>query len=57
MKAYIFHLQHGELTLRLEDVTLQLGLPINGEPVVGVSSGDLILLCEQLLGLVPPKVC
>ncbi|KAG5036408.1 Protein MAIN-LIKE 2 [Glycine max] len=47
-----FHLTVGELTITLEDVSLLLGLAIDGEPVIGPisapSSG-----CEKLLGRVP----
>jgi len=35
-------------------VTLQLGLPIDGEPVTGISNGDLVPLCQHLLGSIPP---
>jgi len=37
-----------------EDVALQLGLPIDGEAVRGVTSGDLVSLCEELMGFLPP---
>ncbi|MBA0683517.1 hypothetical protein Goari_025172 [Gossypium aridum] len=46
----------GECTITLEDVSLQLGLPINGEVVTGpVLSVDWSATCEQLLGKVPNK--
>ncbi|XP_027905255.1 protein MAIN-LIKE 1-like isoform X2 [Vigna unguiculata] len=53
-ETHTFHLPHGESTVTLEDVALQFGLPIDGEPVTGVSSGNLVPLCETLLGSIPP---
>jgi len=40
----------------LEDVAVQLDLPIDGEPITSVSSGDLVSLCDNLLGFVPPEM-
>ncbi|MFQ6635864.1 hypothetical protein Gotur_010763 [Gossypium turneri] len=38
-------------TVTLKDIALQLGLPINGSPVTGVTSfTDLTAPCYQLLG-------
>ncbi|XP_014499489.1 serine/threonine-protein phosphatase 7 long form homolog [Vigna radiata var. radiata] len=42
-------------TVTLEDVALQLGLPIEGNAVTSISSGPLTLFCQQLLGHVPPE--
>ena len=39
----------------MEDVAVQLGLPIDGEPITSVSSDDLVPLCGDLLGSVPSK--
>jgi len=39
--------------ITLEDVALQLGLPIDGEAVKSVTFGDLFSLCEELLGFLP----
>ncbi|XP_016704223.1 protein MAIN-LIKE 2-like [Gossypium hirsutum] len=50
-ETHTFHFPCGECTTTLEDVTLQLGLPIDGSPVTGVSAfTDLAALCYQLLG-------
>ncbi|XP_040956148.1 protein MAINTENANCE OF MERISTEMS-like [Gossypium hirsutum] len=50
-ETHTFHFPCGECTVTLEDVTLQLGLPINESPVMGVSSfTDPAALCYQLLG-------
>lgn len=48
-----FHLPVGEITITLEDVALLLGLAIDGEPVIGVTSSTPSLLCAKLLGRVP----
>ncbi|RYQ79333.1 hypothetical protein Ahy_Scaffold6g108059 [Arachis hypogaea] len=45
-ETYTFHLPWGECTVILEDVAMQLGLPIDGEP-------DIWQWCEELLGEVP----
>jgi len=36
-------------------MVVQLGLPIDGEPITGVSSGDLVSLSDNLLSVVPPE--
>ncbi|XP_014500510.1 protein MAIN-LIKE 1-like [Vigna radiata var. radiata] len=55
IETHTFHFPLGESTITLEDVALQLGLPIEGNVVTGISSGPLHLFCEQLLGHVPPE--
>ncbi|XP_052486346.1 serine/threonine-protein phosphatase 7 long form homolog [Gossypium raimondii] len=48
---HTFHFPCGECTVTLEDVAVQLGLPIDGSPVMGVSSfTDPAAVCYQLLG-------
>ncbi|MFQ6647917.1 hypothetical protein Gotur_021067 [Gossypium turneri] len=37
-ETHTFHFSCGECTVTLEDVALQLGLPIDGSPVMGVSA-------------------
>ncbi|KAG8499661.1 hypothetical protein CXB51_006073 [Gossypium anomalum] len=50
-ETHTFHLPCGECTVTLEDVALQLGLPIDGSPVTGVSViAELAALCYSLLG-------
>ncbi|XP_047163765.1 protein MAIN-LIKE 1-like [Vigna umbellata] len=55
VETHTFHLPLGESTITLEDVALQLGLPIEGHVVTGISSGPLTVFCHQLLGDVPPE--
>ncbi|MFQ6649435.1 hypothetical protein Gotur_022005 [Gossypium turneri] len=50
-ETHTFYFSCGECTVTLEDVALQLGLPIDRSPVTGVSSfTDPAALCNQLLG-------
>ncbi|MFQ6660928.1 hypothetical protein Gotur_029262 [Gossypium turneri] len=50
-ETHTFHFSCGEYTVPLEDVAMQLGLPIDGSPVTGVSSfTDPAALCCELLG-------
>ncbi|KAG8486880.1 hypothetical protein CXB51_020362 [Gossypium anomalum] len=53
-ETYTFHLPCGECTVTLEDVTLQFGLPIDGDAVTGVSAiAEPAALCYSLLGASP----
>ncbi|KAH1129275.1 hypothetical protein J1N35_000653 [Gossypium stocksii] len=53
-ETHTFHLPCGECTVTLEDVALQLGLPIDGSVVTGVSAiAELAALCYSLLGASP----
>ena len=47
------HMRVGEMTITLEDVFLILGLPIDGDPVIGVTSHSCESICRKLLGNVP----
>ncbi|MFQ6630089.1 hypothetical protein Gotur_007767, partial [Gossypium turneri] len=52
-----FYLPYGECTITLEDVSLQLGLPVDGYPVTGsVQSSDWGAVCYELLGAIPEKI-
>ncbi|KAH1098494.1 hypothetical protein J1N35_015415 [Gossypium stocksii] len=49
-ETHTFHFLCGECTVTLEDVALQLGLPIDGSPVMGVSTfAESAALCYSLL--------
>ncbi|KAK9110075.1 hypothetical protein Sjap_018135 [Stephania japonica] len=43
----------GKCTITLQDVEIQLGLPINGMPVTGSTYVDYPTVCERLLGARP----
>ncbi|MFQ6653968.1 hypothetical protein Gotur_025118 [Gossypium turneri] len=50
-ETHTFHFPCGECTVTLEDVALQLGLPIDRSPVTGVTAfTEPAALCYQLLG-------
>ncbi|XP_017635972.1 protein MAIN-LIKE 2-like [Gossypium arboreum] len=53
-ETHTFHLSCGEYTVTLEDVALQLRLPIDGSAITGVSMiAQSTALCYSLLGVSP----
>ncbi|XP_052490827.1 protein MAINTENANCE OF MERISTEMS-like [Gossypium raimondii] len=53
-ETHTFHFPCGECTVTLEDVAVQLGLLVDGNPVTGLSSlTDSAAVCYQLLGESP----
>ncbi|KAG8501443.1 hypothetical protein CXB51_003757 [Gossypium anomalum] len=56
LETHTFHLPCGECTITLEDVAVQLGLPIDGNAVTGISSiSRPATLCYELLGRSPSE--
>ena len=56
-ETHIFHLPCGECTITLEDVSLQLGLPVDRHPVTGsAQSSNCEAVCYELLGAIPEKM-
>ncbi|MBA0660363.1 hypothetical protein Goklo_012386, partial [Gossypium klotzschianum] len=56
LEMHTFHLPCRECIITLEDISLQLDLPIDGDVVTGpVISADWSATCEQLLGKVPNR--
>ncbi|MBA0798293.1 hypothetical protein Gohar_008898, partial [Gossypium harknessii] len=54
--THTFHLPCSECTITLKDISLQLGLPVDGEVITGpMASVDWSATCEQLIGKVPNK--
>ena len=54
-ETHTFHFPCGECTITLEDVALQLGLPIDGKEVMGGSLLHWEALFEELFGVIPPE--
>ncbi|KAF1891541.1 hypothetical protein Lal_00012434 [Lupinus albus] len=52
-ETHTFHLPCGECTITLEDVSLQLGMNVNGLPVTGPTYFDWDEMCGEFLGKVP----
>ncbi|CAL0312758.1 unnamed protein product [Lupinus luteus] len=52
-ETHTFHLPTGECTITLEDVSMQLGVSVNGLPVTGPTFFDWNELCYDLLGKIP----
>ena len=53
-ETHTFHFPQGELSITLQDVAIQLGLPVDGLPVTGSTRVDYRQLYHDLLGVVPP---
>jgi len=45
-KTHTFHFSLCETIVTLEDVEMVLGLPVDGEAATGITSGDLVSLCD-----------
>ncbi|KAK5802646.1 hypothetical protein PVK06_030257 [Gossypium arboreum] len=57
LETHTFHLPCGECTITLEDVHLQLGLPVDGDVVTGsVHFADWGAVCYELLGAIPDNI-
>ncbi|KAL9670565.1 hypothetical protein QQ045_008118 [Rhodiola kirilowii] len=52
-ETHTFHFNDSEATITLHDVTLLIGLPIDGVPVTGKSQLKFEEVCVRLLGVYP----
>ncbi|XP_058192020.1 serine/threonine-protein phosphatase 7 long form homolog [Rhododendron vialii] len=52
-ETHSFHLRTGEWSVTLQDVEVLLGLPVDGEPIIGTTNEDWGPLCQRLLGIEP----
>ena len=55
IETHTFHMPLGETTVTLEDVSLQLGVSLDGETITRSTFGNLMELCQELLGDIPPE--
>jgi hypothetical protein len=55
-ETHTFHFPTGESTVTLEDVSMLIGLPVDGKAITGVSEWYYDNLCPQLLGKNPGEV-
>ena len=54
-ETHTFHLPHGEMTITLQDVEVIIGLPINGEAMVGPSKRTWTDVCAEMHGIQIPN--
>ena len=48
-ETHTFHLPHGEMTITLQDVEVIMGLPVEGEAMVGPSKRTWTDVCAEML--------
>ncbi|KAL4385418.1 hypothetical protein GQ457_15G009850 [Hibiscus cannabinus] len=54
-ETHTFHMPCGECTITLEDVVMQLGVPISGPPIIAQNKEAVEITCYRYLGKVPEK--
>ncbi|XP_027363043.1 serine/threonine-protein phosphatase 7 long form homolog [Abrus precatorius] len=54
-ETHTFHMPHGECAITLQDIAIQMGLRIDGRPVIAPTGGDRAQIVEDLLGIRPPN--
>ena len=54
-KAHTFHFPTEEYTITSQDVSLQLGIPVDEPLIIGPTMLDWDEMCDTLLGIIPVK--
>ena len=52
-ETHTFHLKCRETTITLQNVSVLLGIFVDGRPLTGVTNIDWFELCHELLGVMP----